>query len=375
MNRGYYDGLQGKINSGLFLRRGKLPRSMNFNDMPHNGVMLGGFSSGGASPATLTTAYSFGVSGSVHAIRYLALNDCVLTDLYYATGANTGTPTGALTIEVRNSTATNNLPGTLITSQSHTPTASSWNRATFATPVTMTANTLYYIIIGDAAGNATNYYRVWQNNGGYVGGLGGSENRWWGYITTTNGFSTAGTIIAAGTVGVLRFSDGTLRGMINGGGGTLASNTLKRGIYVNELECDFAVRGVTVGSAGNWSGVEIFDASQGPQSTPLIRVECTADSRNAPLVYFPKPFVLKSGKNYRIVCTFSANTTAPGVQNLAVTTLPAEWGNFFEGLQGGRVQPTIETAGGGWSTGVRACGISHYSMIVIGNRIIDPRIL
>lgn len=373
MNRGHFEGY-GKINSGLFLRRGRIPRKMNWNDMPHQGVVLGAYTTGGASAATLTNAYSFGVSGTVAAIRFLATKDCVLTDYYYATANNTGTPTGALTIEVRNSTATNALPGTLITSQSHTPTQNAWNRVTFTTPVTMTANTVYYIILGDPAGNATNYYRVWQTNGGYAATLGGGENRWWGQVTTANGFTTQGSLTAAGNVGILGFADGTYRGLVNNGGGTPGSNTLKRGMYITELESDIEVTGVGVGSGTSWSGVEIFDASQGPRSTPLYRVECNADNRNQFCVYFPTPFRLRAGKSYRIVLTYSANSSSPGQQGAANgSTLPAELGDRFEN-QGGRVFATLETAGGGWSTGIRALGITHYSMIVLGNRIIDPRV-
>jgi hypothetical protein len=349
---------------------------MNFNDMPHNGVVFGGYSTGGASPATLTTAYSFGVSGSVAAIKFMPQKDCVLTDFWYCTGANTGSPTGALTIEVRNSTVTNNLPGTLITSQSHTPTANSWNRVTFTSSVSMTANTVYYIVVGDAAGNATNYYRVFQTNGGYMGTLGGAENRWWGQVTTANGFATAGTLTVAGTVGVLGFSDGTFRGMVNCSGGTPGSTTQKRGMYITELETDVEVRGVGVGSTSAWSGVEIFDSSQGPRGTPLYQVSCSTDNRNQSAVWFPRPFVLKAGKSYRVVLTYSANSSSPGQQNLAATTIPNEWGNLFEGIQGGRCQPTLEnTTTNGWSTGSRAVAISHYSMVLLGNRIIDPRVL
>lgn len=373
MNRGYY-GAGGKINSGLFLRRGRLPRKHNFTNYPHTGVALGAYSTGGASAATLTTAYSFGVSGSVHAVRFLARKNCTLTEFWYATGANTGTPTGALTIEVRNSTATNNLPGTLITSESHTPTASSWNRVVFTTPVVMTANTVYYVIVGDAAGNATNYYRVWQTNGGYAANLGGVENRWWGQVTTANGFTTAGSLTSAGTVGVMRFSDGTYAGMIHASGGTPGSTTLKRGYYINELEADIEVTGVGVGSGTSWSGVEIFDASQGPRSTPLFRIECGADNRNQFVVYFPTPFRLRAGKSYRIVLTYSANSSSPGQQNLAATTgLSQDIANALS-MNGGRAVPTIETAAGGWATGSIACQISHFSMIVLGNRIIDPRV-
>ena len=373
MNRGHFEGY-GKINSGLFLRRGRIPRKHNINDMPHQGVVLGAYATGGASAAALTNAYAFGVSGSVAAMRFIATKNCVLTDYYYATANNTGTPTGALTVEVRNASATNNLPGSLIISQAHTPTQNAWNRVTFTTPVAMTANTVYYIIVGDAAGNATNYYRVWQTNGGFAATLGGAENRWWGQVTTANGFATVGSLTAAGNVGILRFADGTYRGMLNNGGGTPASNTLKRGMYIEELEADIEVSGVSVGTGTSWSGVEIFDASQGPRSTPLYQVSCTADNRNQLVVHFPTPFRLRAGKSYRVVLTFSAASSAPGQQGAANTsTLPIEFGNLFEN-QGGRVFATLETAAGGWSTGLRILGITHYSMVVLGNRIIDPRV-
>jgi hypothetical protein len=374
MNRGYYRGI-GKINSGAFLRRGRIPRRMNYNDMPHQGVVLGAYATGGASAANLTNAYSFGVSGTVAAIKYTATKNCVLTDFWFCTGANNGTPTGNLTIEVRNSTATNNLPGTLITSESYLPTQSAWNKVSFASPVSMVANTTYYIIVGDPAGNVTNYYRVWQSTGGYAATLGGVENRWWGQITTANGFATVGGLTTAGTVAVLRFADGTYRGMYHSGGGTISPSTLKRGIYVNELECDYEITGVGLGSTTSWSGVEVFDGNQGPNSTPMYRFDVTADNRNNLIAYFPQPFLMRAGKNYRVVLTWSASTSSPGAQTIPIQSIPAEWPSSLDGLNGGRAKPTIDNGNGGWSTGVLATAFHHYGMVILGNRILDPRII
>lgn len=372
MNRGHYE-VNGRTNTGLFLRRGRIPPPHNLFANPHQGNVIGSYSTGSVTPTVLTSAYSFGVSGTLRALRFIMPSTKVLTEIWYATGANTGSPTGALTVELRTSNASNALlPGTLVTSESSTPVASSWNRVVLTTPQQLTINTMYFIVVGDPAGNATNYYRVFDNTGGLAATLGGLESRFWAPVNTTNGFATAGTLIAGGHIMLLKFSDGTWMGMQNSGGGTPSSNTLKRGIYIDNFETDMEIFGMSVGSAASWDGVEIFGGNQAPNSSPLYRQTVTADNRALLFCYFERPFRMRVGTSYRAVMTFSAASSAPGqigTANFASSPDPTAgmpWGT--------KLQATIATSGNVWQTGNKTLGLSQYAILLMVRRVLDPRV-
>lgn len=372
MNRGYF-GQHGRTNTGIFLRRGRIPPPHIISATPHYGYAIGSFSTGGTTPLGLTTAYSFGVSGQVRALRFISQRDQILTRLWYATGSNTGTPTGALTVEVRGANAANPglLPGTLLATESSTPTANSWNLVNLTTPLQLTANTIYFVIVGDAAGNATNYYRVWDNTGGNVGTLGQGEQRFWAPINTSNGFSTAGNILTGGMVSILGFADGTTYGMIQGGGGTPASNTFQRGYYLSNFETDIELYGMVVGSSTNWNAISIYGGDQGPNQSPLYTESMTADNRALVFGYLRRPFRLRVGNAYRVVMGFSGASSSPG-QNVAVNSSTVPVDNV--GLTWGCLAiPTLATANG-WTTGYKDLGITNYGMVLLVRRVMDPRV-
>jgi hypothetical protein len=373
MNRGYFE-VNGRTNTGLFLRRGRIPPPHILTSTPHIGNIIGNYSIGGVSPSTLTTAYVYGTSGTVRALRFMQDRDKqLLTEIWYATGANTGTPTGALTIELRaaDATAPTLKAGTLITSQSHTPTQNSWNRVVLTTPQQLSINTIYYVVIGDAAGNATNYYRMYDNTGGVLNALGGVESRFWAPINTTNGFSTNGTLINGGMCMILGFADGSYRGMLHAGGGTPASNSLKRGYYLSNFETDIVLEGISVGTSTNWNGIEIFGGDQAPFQTPLYSEVMNADNRGLLLGYLNQPFRMRVGNAYRVVMTFSGNSTSPGQIGVAnaTTAFPANVGWAW----GCRADPTIATTSNAWSTGAKTLGITNYGMLLMVRRVMDPR--
>lgn len=369
MNRGYY-GAQGKINSGLFLRRGRRPKERDFGNTPHTGITIGSFSVGGRSSSSLNNAYSFGVSGSVAAIRYMPHFTARLTEFWYATGAKNGSPTGALTIEVREASSNSQvLPGTLMTSESHTPSAdTTFQQVKFTSPPLFEINKIYYIIIGDPAGNATNFYRIWSqtelmtfNN---VTGL----NKF-GTITTTNGFSTNGTA-GASHMGFLKFDNGVTIGSVITGGGTSGSNTNKRGYLIENLGLDYEIYGIQLAATTNISHIEVFAKSQSPNSQPLYRQALNDANRNLGQVYFEQPFRMYGDRQYRVVCAYSANSNSPGQINslFAPGNPPREGANMFDD----RVFPCLQN-GAAWNDTHRNLGVHSYAMIIMMRRVYDPR--
>lgn len=371
MNRSFNEGLQPKLNSGLFLRRSRKPKQVDFGNSPHTGFTIGSFSVGGRSATSLNNAYSFGVSGSVAAIRYMPHFTARLTEFWYCTGSKNGTPTGALTIEVREASGGTSalLPATLITSESHTPTAdNTFQQVKFTNPPLFEINKIYYIIIGDAAGNATNFYRIWSQTELVTFNNQSSLSKF-GTITTTNGFATNGTA-GASHMGFLKFDNGVTIGSVITGGGTSGSNTNKRGYLIEPLGLDCEIYGVQVAAGANISGVEVFAKSQGPNDAPLYRQTMTDANRNLGQVYFDRPFRMLADRAYRVVLTYSANSSNPGQVNavFAPGSPPREGANMFDD----RVFPCLQNANK-WDDSHRLLGVNSYAMIIMMRRIYDPR--
>lgn len=372
MNRGHFEGFQ-KINGGPYLRRGRMPKAHDISVHPHSAFVIGSFSTGGASASNLNNAYSFGVSGTVTALRYMPHFSAYLNEFWYYTGTRNGTPTGALTIEVREANASSiTLPGTLMTSESHTPTAdNTWQRVVFTTPPYFSINKIYYIIIGDAAGNATNFYRVHTSNFGLPGNYGGSTERRYGTVTTSNGFATSGSGQFSGHVGLMRFSNGLVIGNVHTTGGTSGNNTNKRGYLIENLEADYEIFGVQISNSGNISGIEVFDKSQSPNQTPMMRQATNTDTANLGICYFEKPFRMRAGKSYRVVLTYSAASSNPGQIN--ATFAPGNPPTEGVGLWGDRMFPCLQN-GNAWTDTHRNLGVLNYAFVIFVRRVIDPRI-
>ena len=372
MNKSFFEGLQGKLSSGLFLRRGRRPKQVDLVRDTQVGVLLGAPSAGGRSPVAITTAYSFGVSGIAAAVRFMPPFTASLNEYYYTIGSSTGTPTGALLIEVREASGGSStlLPGTLLTSENHTPSgsANTFQKVVFTNPPLLEANKLYFIIIGDPAGNATNYYRVWTAASISIGIAGSIVNRL-GIVTTTNGYSTNGTLDGGGTLhGFMVFSNGMVIGSPHVGGGTPSSNTLKRGMLIEPLGLDYEIYGVQIGSSTNVSAIEIFAKSQSANNTPLARQTLNDANRNLNNVFFEKPFRMFGDRAYRIVCAYSANSSSPGQINCnTLGTFPTAANNLYDD----RVMSTIQN-GSSWQDGSRF-GSLMYNMLVLIRRIYDPR--
>lgn len=375
MNKSFFEGLQGKLSSGLFLRRGRRPKQVDLVRDTQVGVVLGAPSAGGRSAVAFTSAYSFGVGGIASAVRFMPPFTARLNEYYYNIGASTGTPTGPLLIEVREasgvvSASSTVLPGTLLTSENHTPTgsANTFQRVVFTNPPLLETNKLYYIVIGDPAGNATNYYRVWTSASISIGIAGSIVNRL-GIVNTTNGYLTNGTFDGGATLhGFMVFNNGMVIGSPHTGGGTPAANTLKRGMLIEPLGLDYEIYGVQIGGSVNISAIEIFAKSQSANDPPLARQTLNDANKNLNNVFFEKPFRMFGDRAYRIVCAYSAGSSSPGQINCnTLGTFPTAANNLYDD----RVMSTIQN-GSSWQDGSRF-GSLMYNMLVLIRRIYDPR--
>lgn len=380
MNRGTNPNF-GKVNSGAYLRRGRLPRIHDQSQNPMNYLVVGTGSAGGSSASNLTDNYVFGTSGTVHALRYMPHFSAYLNEFYYYTGTTQGTPTGNLVVEVREANANSiTLPGTLLTSENSTPTASNtWHQVVFTTPQFFRANQIYYIIVGNPTGNATNFWRLWQASYNPIENSNLQTSRRYGGVTTSNGFSTSGSGINSPIVGLMRFSNGLIIGSVHTSGGTSGTNTLKRGALITNLEADYEIVASAMASTTNISGVEIFGEHQKPDDTPLYRQELNDANRNLGIVYFERPFRMRAGNSYRFVFTYSANSNSPGQIN--ATFRPGTWpaspfnnhSILGAGLWGDRMFPTLQS-GNSWNTGHGNLGVLSYNFNLHIRRITDPRI-
>jgi hypothetical protein len=142
-----------------------------------------------AIPSTVTTtstATGTSAVGTVSSLDYWTAQSFTttggqVTQLVVGHGANTGSPTGTITWELRADNAAK--PGTLLDSGTYTPTASSSNTITVTDGPSLTASTLYWLQLRSTSVQSNNVYWTWNNNNGnpYAGG---------NFANTTNGGST-----------------------------------------------------------------------------------------------------------------------------------------------------------------------------------------
>lgn len=288
----------------------------------------------------LDSNYAFGVGGDAVAYLFYAPTTSDLVTAYFFVTATAGTP-GNLTVELRNyNTAT--LPNSTVhATQAVSPgtTANKWIACTFATPFECVQGTPYYLVVGDAAGDGTNYATVLS--AGVVGVTDYSYSIS-DTTVTTNGFG-AGTKQNKNAVCVLKFADGTIIGCPYTSGGASASNKLMRGLYVAGMTEQIKIGGITFNGSSTISGLNVFSGATAPAGVADLTVTFSAaESANGYAVF--TPFTMQKATIYRWVLTFGSNSTGPGY--LSIEDGAGNADVLACGLFGGTMYWTISDGGG-----------------------------
>lgn len=290
----------------------------------------------------LSTAYVHGTSGTAVGFRFFG-NGQTLTDLWIFMQAKTGT-NGAMVTEIRNDAT--NIPGTtVLATQSTTWTnAGTWTHVTFSSPATLTAGTMYWIVVSNAAATpATNNFTMMQSGSvtrieiNQVAGPNTSKQTTGGWLTGNSNSSNIPVFVA-------KFGDGTYMGNPY----TLqnvayTSNSRERGILLDALPFDVTLRYVQVPTVAQVSGLKIYKGSTIPGGT-TYGGPYTVDTNS--LTAYTGDIVLVRKTQHRIVLTFSTNSISPGSQWVVEDSNSDV---LQTAIHGGRFYSTIDNGAGGWT--------------------------
>jgi hypothetical protein len=284
--------------------------------------LLPGGSGASVNTLALDSAYTAGSAGDAFGTRIILTSTLTLNNIYFYLNAFTGTPANVNDLNWEIRTTTGNVPDTtapgLVASGTKDPSsATGWINISGLSQ-SLTSNTIYWIIVADADGNATDFATVGTQ--GLFGPYQYVENYWdLSLATTANGFSSQSTPISSGLL-VCVFDGGITHGWPYTGTATSANTTNRRGLYIDGLTEASGYWGAISFSAGsaNFSGVELLAAATIPGGTPINTASIftldQAGVRNGAVL--SSPYTLEKSTPYRFVFTYSAAATHPGKVNI-----------------------------------------------------------
>lgn len=323
-----------------------------------NGLMLGvtTHSTQAGTDVSPTASFVFGSAGDAVGVRFVCPVTAGLKDVYYFIMSITGTAANITqTVQVLPADASMTKPssGTPITNGDKDVSlsgvsANTWQKATFASVVSLTQGESYWISIHDTETSvpATDYAEVAHRGGPQVVG---SQYLNFRSVITANGWST-GTGQTRTGVMVLVFDDGTVIGNPYTTFGFGTANNLERGWKFTPDE-DLIVSGV------HWNlldtdldFVRIYSGAANPGS-PDNSYAITTASNQAGWIRIPPTTCAKG-----VVCRITVDSSG-GTSNDP---------NFFEiqdsnadlescGFMGGGLTFCIDNGAGGWTDSANKC--------------------
>lgn len=238
------------------------------------GVTLGQTvgTSGSRTGHALNAAFSRGVSGPAVGIRFRALANQPINEVYAFVFSTTGTRANvSLVARIWDAAASGTQPGTVLRATSNASALPSadlrWIRFAFPTPYTPSVGEYVFITIENTATAPATDFCSLQNASAAQNP---NTNVVTAFFTTTNGFSSAGTAATEGAHVVLQGSN-VVAGNHVTAQGSLATFVGKRGILLSQDIKRFKIRWGRVASANNnWTNLQIYDFATPPTGTPLL---------------------------------------------------------------------------------------------------------
>jgi hypothetical protein len=358
-------------------------------------------SSGSRTATALSSAYTYGSAGNVLGIRYSALKASGIDKLYVYVDTVTGTAGNvSLRCEIRNEhTSLATQPGSSVLKAaviSSTPSSGHWVVFDFsASPyVPAVGEVLWFVLYNAAAAPATDFPNLLSANAAAVPFVQNAPNQFRMYAST-NGFSTAGTILQ-GRVAVVKHTDGTIQGcaFTRLNTGSFSSSTRERGIVIESLDLATWVYCLTyiANLAAPVSGVKIYGAgnaggTQGPNTAITQGVNGwqfamgsdSGQSRDRVIgTKIIAPILLAANTKYRVVFTYGSVNNSPTVYQIESAsdfsdlTLAGAFGN-------GIGYSTVDDGAGGWTDDKSAWGgiaLGVQSQVVpVGGPILQSSII
>jgi hypothetical protein len=258
--------------------------------------------------------YAFGVGGNAAGWRIILPQAKTLSSWFYRIQQITGSP-GDLTLEIRTDDGTSARPSsTTVLSTTHTPNAAiGWNELG-GLSTSLSADTIYWFIIGDAAGSGGNNRRVSTFLAGPGDGTTnpGSMNL---VTVTTNGWTTNPAASSGPPMNVLYFSDGTAWGNPFSTFAEPTNDGDQKGFYIDGFPTDVRLFAVTFGAGTPTDpvGINIWSGVTGPAGSPFSSstISYNTFSTTVPAAFgWTEPFPLLAARSpYRIVMDFGAGTS------------------------------------------------------------------
>ena len=274
---------------------------------------------GAQNTVALDSNYVAGTSGDAICNRMAIAQSQTLTALYAFIASYNGTAANVtdLNWEVRtgSSTAINTAGGGLVGSGTFNPaTATGWVRVSgLSVPLlAQSGDNFYYLILGDADGNGTDFATVLQDHSNQLtavnplasSAMSGSTTNGWSAITMLTRTSCLLAVSSSGVIAGSPFS------AVN----KSSTSMNRRGLFLaNGFPCAVKIFGITsaVGNA-NISGAEVIYANTPPGGPTLGSTTRLLSGANAILGgIFPDGVAMGANVPFRIVLTFAANSGQP----------------------------------------------------------------
>lgn len=280
-----------------------------------NPWMLGPVNPGSRTAYALDSAFTLGSAGKCMGVRFVAP---ATTTISYAMFFVTAAPASAHNLSVVacaygvNGTRAGSALTNGTVSVSGGTTAGVWLKATFSTPPNITEGEVYWIVIGDPSGAASNYSVVSRASGSAI-----TKQI---SFTSSDGFATNGTSVSTPFSGVVAFGDGSFLGnSVSASAVNHTNNTLERGIKVL-FDVDTYVYGVTNSAVilpPATGSIKIYVDGEAPGGTIYsgfnagVALPINDNASGISDILF-SPCLLQGGVAYRVVYAYAANSTFPG---------------------------------------------------------------
>lgn len=317
------------------------------------GIGLGYITSATRTAFALDTAFTLGSAGKCVAFRFVAPATTTVTDFLFFLSA---APAGAHDLSVNLCAYSASLqPGAAVTNGTATvsggTTANKWIKVTFGTPPSITAGTVYFLVVGDPSGAASNYSILTiGTHQGLTGIAPNSGAGQWRSVSSADGFATTGATVSVMAPACIAFGDGTYMGMpYTLTPTTDASAAVERGWLITPDE-DITISYMVAATMPTGS-MKVYESGQNPGGTVFagfnggsaFSIPASAVAIGA--VRFPV-CALVGGAQYRVVIDPTGATTSPGYTQIEDDTTHSA---ILEacGFPGISMQHT-EESGGAW---------------------------
>jgi hypothetical protein len=238
-------------------------------------------------------------------------------------------------------------------------TANKWIKFDFsAYEDTLTANDVYWLVVGDAAGSGSGYQLRTRSSSFYtnVSSVSNSLGKMFAFHTNDAGFTTVGTSVSYPIPFVLIFSDGSVVGHPYTQSASPTSNTLERGLkfkFDEKITCSMMIgffssshSTIQIYSSDTIPGGTVWSGFNGGVAYTLPANVKTIQSG----IFFPSPVTFEKNTTYRMTVKSSSSNTNPSSEEIEdYATLESSALNTLFGGSNGSWCFTIDNGAGGWT--------------------------